>query len=89
MVCSLHPFIVLYRNQPEKKKDFCLKYTVHLETHLSCRHIQKLMNIAFCIPLLQRQSFHPSHISVLITKVTYISTYLYLKGTISFLQSVR
>ena len=89
MVRSLHPLIVRYTNEPGKKKDFCLKYTVHLETHLSCRPEQKLMNITFCILLLQRQSFHPSHISVLTTKVTYIRTYLYLKGTISFLQSVR
>lgn len=59
MVCSFHPFSVLYTNQPGRK-DFCLKYTVHLETHLSCRHIQKLMNITFCISLLQRQCFHPS-----------------------------
>lgn len=51
---SIHLLCCIQTNQ--KKKDFCLKYTVHLETHLSCRQIQKLMNITFCISL-QRHLF--------------------------------
>lgn len=53
----LTPSIYCAVYKPTRKKDFCLKYTVHLETHLSRRQIQKLMNITFCIPLLQRHLF--------------------------------
>lgn len=76
MVCAFQPFSVLIQPNQGRKKDFCLKYRVHSETHLSCRYIQKLMNIAFCISLLHSLfTIVLAHICSYY-KVTCISTYL-------------